>query len=222
MKKFVRFILRKAISKSGLYVLIVVILAGVAGYFYWQYREAQYLINNPTQASEQEVKELTEKVGKLMDLPQDEKPTVISVVDKEKIKDQPFFSNAENGDKVLVYTVAKKAILYRPLSGKIIEVGPVDIAPTTNYSVALYSATGSLNILEEIESKLKESVTNLEYPIKKEAESDTDTILVIDVKGDKSIETEQIAKLLGGEVSEIPQNENIPDSDFLIIVGRSL
>jgi hypothetical protein len=220
MKKFVRFILRKAISKSGLYVLIVVILAGVAGYFYWQNKQNLEKLNNPTQASEQEVKELTEKVGKLMDLPQDEAPTIISVVDKDKVKSQAFFTNTENGDKVLVYTAAKKAILYRPLTGKIVEVGPVDIAPTTNFKVALYSATGDLANLDILENKLKESVTNLEYPIKQAAVTTTDKILVIDVNGGKTVEVEQIAKLIGGEVSVLPKGETKPNADFLIIAGK--
>lgn len=219
MTKTVKFASKK-IKLTGLYILVLIILAGAAGYFYWQNQKNISKLNNPTQASEQEVAELTAKVGKLMDLPKDEKPTVISVVDKEKVKTQAFFANTENGDKVLVYTAAKKAILYRPLTGKIVEVGPVDIAPTTNFKVALYSATDSLANLDTIESKLKESVTNLEYPIKVKAKTVTDKILVIDIKGDKKTEVEQLAKLLEGEVSAIPSGEEKPDADFLIISGK--
>ena len=38
-----------------------------------------------------------------------------------------FFANAQVGYKVLVYAVAKKAILYDPISNRIIEVGPVNV-----------------------------------------------------------------------------------------------
>lgn len=219
MKKIFGFVKALFANKVVLYVVAIVILAAVAGYFYWQNKQNLEKLNNPTQASEQEVKELTEKVGKLMDLPQDEAPTIITVVDKDKVKSQAFFTNTENGDKVLVYTAAKKAILYRPLTGKIVEVGPVDIAPTTNFKVALYSATGDLANLDILENKLKESVTNLEYPIKQAAVTTTDKILVIDVNGGKTVETEQIAKLVGGEVATLPKGEAKPDTDFLIIAG---
>ncbi len=220
MKKILGFLKKRLINKTALYAAILVILAAAAGYFYWQNRQNLAKLNNPNQASEQETKELTEKVGKLMDLPKDESPTIISVVDKEKVKEQAFFTSAENGDKVLVYTAAKKAILYRPASGKIIEVGPVDIAPTTNFKVALYSATGDVSNLSAIESKLKESVTNLEYPIKELAKTTTNKILVVDINGGKTVEAEQIAKLLGGEVSALPKGEIAPAADFLVISGK--
>lgn len=220
MKKVFGFLRRVFLNRTALYVLVLLVLAGAAGYFFWQNKQNVAKLNNPNQASAQEVEELTKRVGKLMDLPKDEKPTIISVVDKDKVKTQAFFTNAENGDKVLVYTAAKKAILYRPLTGKIVEVGPVDIAPTTNFKVALYSATGNTSNLDGIESKLKESVTNLEYPIKEEARTNTDKILVIDVNGGKTVEVEQIAKLVGGEVTTLPEGETKPDADFLIIAGK--
>ncbi len=72
--------------------------------------------------SQREIKSITERIGKFMELPGGEVPTLATVSDREKLKGQQFFLNAENGDKVLVYPKAKKAILYRPSSGKIIEV----------------------------------------------------------------------------------------------------
>lgn len=57
-----------------------------------------------------------------MELPAGEQPTLATVADQEKLKGQDFFSHAQNGDKLLIYPKAKKAILYRPSTGKIIEV----------------------------------------------------------------------------------------------------
>ena len=50
-----------------------------------------------------------------------------TVSDLEKLKDQPFFAKAKIGDKVLIYTDAKKAILYDPVNDKIVEVAPINI-----------------------------------------------------------------------------------------------
>ncbi len=74
-----------------------------------------------------EVDALVAEVNKLMDLPKDEKPTVATITDVEKVKEQQYFKNAKNGDRVLIYTNAKKAILYRPAEKRIIEVGAVNI-----------------------------------------------------------------------------------------------
>ena len=102
--------------------LLVLISLGAAGYFYKQYEDIK---NNPNKVSNDEVKSITSAVGKFMDLPTDETPTLATVTDKDKLKDQDFFKKSENGDKILIYANAKKAILYRPSNGKVIEFAPL-------------------------------------------------------------------------------------------------
>lgn len=75
-----------------------------------------------------EAEDLVRDVNKLIALPTDEKPTIATVAEPEKLKDEPFFKNSKKDDKVLVYTNAKKAILYRPSEHLIVEVGSVNIA----------------------------------------------------------------------------------------------
>ncbi|MFA6285523.1 MAG: hypothetical protein WC643_03285 [Parcubacteria group bacterium] len=77
---------------------------------------------NPDAARQKETKALTDYIGKFMELPVDEQPTLATVTDQEKLKGQDFFVHAQNGDKLLVYTKARKAILYRPSIKKVIEV----------------------------------------------------------------------------------------------------
>jgi hypothetical protein len=108
-------------------VLLVVLAAAPSLYYFRQYQKAQWRLDNPTEVAKQEAKATIAAIGKLMLLPADEEPTVVQVTDISKLKDQPFFANAQNGDKVLIYTKAKKAILYRPGTNKIIDVGPVNI-----------------------------------------------------------------------------------------------
>ncbi|MFZ4632460.1 MAG: hypothetical protein ACOYL8_04680 [Patescibacteria group bacterium] len=86
-----------------------------------------YLLSQKPKVSpeEKELKELIFKVEKLMELPQDETPTVATVLDEEKVREEVFFKQAKSGDKLLAYIKNKKAILYRPSANKIIEVAPI-------------------------------------------------------------------------------------------------
>lgn len=112
-------------------IAFVVLAGGGAGYyFYSQYQANQ---TDPPADSQKEVNALIAQVGKLIILPQNEIPTVATVSDPEKLKGQAFFINALQGDKVLIYSTAKKAILYRPSAKKIIEVAPINLgtSPTS-------------------------------------------------------------------------------------------
>lgn len=88
-----------------------------------------------------EVDSLVMDVEKLLALPSDEKPTVATITDVEKLKEQVFFKNALNGDKVLIYTKNRKAILYRPTENKIVEVGAVNINQQPKNGTNLTPAT---------------------------------------------------------------------------------
>lgn len=104
-------------------VLITVVSSGIAIKLSIDLKNAK----NPQALAEAEAKGIAETVGQLMILPVGEVPTIATVIDPDKIKDQPFFANAEKDDKVLIYTIAKKAILYRPSANKIIEVSALNI-----------------------------------------------------------------------------------------------
>lgn len=74
---------------------------------------------------EAQVTDVVARVGELIELPQGEVPTVATVTDPAKLKDQVFFQNAERGDQVLIYTKARKAYLYDPVRNKLREVAPI-------------------------------------------------------------------------------------------------
>lgn len=94
-----------------------------SAYFYIQYSGAR----TPLPTVQTEAADLVAEIGKLIVLPSDETPTVATVTDLEPLRDQPFFANAKIGDKVLIYSNAKKAILYDPIAKKIVEVAPINI-----------------------------------------------------------------------------------------------
>jgi len=112
------------------YLLAILAIVGATVYGVKQKPELLGLSKGPGEI-QAELDRLVVEVGKLIALPADEKPTVATVTDVEKVKDQPFFANAQNGDRVLIYTNARKAILYRPGEKRIIEVGAVNINQAT-------------------------------------------------------------------------------------------
>jgi hypothetical protein len=109
-------------------VLLIAIAAGT-GILYQAYlnqKERADRLTNPTEAAKEETRLLIEKVSSLTELPNEE-PTIATVRDVSKLQSQTFFKNAQNGDKVLIFTQSKKAVLYRPSTEKIIEIAPVNL-----------------------------------------------------------------------------------------------
>lgn len=120
---------KMAIVTGSVIVLGLVSIPSI--FFYSKYNEAQQILSNPTLAAKAEAKNLVARVGKLMILPPEDNPVVITVSDIDKLKDQPFFARGKNGDKVLIFTGAKEAILYDPDANKIVEVGPISLPTPT-------------------------------------------------------------------------------------------
>lgn len=103
--------------------LAVLLLISLFGTFYF-YRQVS---NDPAKLAKDDLNNTIMAVGKILVLPQNETPSLATVSDPSKLKDQPFFAAAESGDKVLVYSLAKKAILYSPKLNKIVEVAPINL-----------------------------------------------------------------------------------------------
>ena len=123
LKQALNQVLMERIKGLTSYLLIAAV-AGFATYFWY---EAQALKKNPQRAAQEETLRLIGAISKLIVLPEGENPTVATVTDPERLREQPFFANAQTGDKVLIYTNSRKAILYSPTQNKIIEVAPINI-----------------------------------------------------------------------------------------------
>lgn len=121
-------------KKKVSYILLILALAAVPTiYFYTQNKNTEKKLNNLQQKSQSSdnVNTVVEQVSRLVLLPTGEQPTLATISDASKLRGQPFFAGAVNGDKVLVYNKAGKAILYRPSLNKIVEMAPLD---STNQS----------------------------------------------------------------------------------------
>ncbi|MEK7096013.1 MAG: hypothetical protein AAB896_01855, partial [Patescibacteria group bacterium] len=116
-------------NKKRLYTGLIVLIAVIPTiYFYVQNKNTTDKLNDLQSKSQtaSNLEEVVNQVGKLVILPSDEKPTLATISDVSKLQGQPFFASAANGDKVLVYAKAGRAILYRPSLNKIVEMAPLN------------------------------------------------------------------------------------------------
>lgn len=113
--------------------LVCILILGLLGACIFLYNDRQDLgaqvaeLSARPPSSEDEAADLKREVGVYIQLPDNELPTIATVVDINKVKDQAFFVKSENGDKVLIFVKSGKAILYRPSTKKIIEIAPINL-----------------------------------------------------------------------------------------------
>jgi hypothetical protein len=202
------------IRRIPLAVLIILLLLGIAVAVAGTRKSATTPAN--------ESQDLVAKVGAIIELPSGETPTIATVTDISKVKDQAFFTNAQNGDKLLIYPQAKKAILYRPSTNKVINVAPLVIGPTQPARVVLYNGSTTTGITTSVETELKAEVQNIEIIGKENANKKTYTeTIVVDLAGNRATVAKQIADSIGGTVGSLPEGETKPEADILVIVGSN-
>lgn len=212
-------------------ILVILVTTLPSYYFYGQYKKTQRLLQNPSEIAKEETKKLITAVSKLIDLPTDEEPTIATVSDIEKLKNQPLFAKALNGDKVLFFANAQKAILYRPSADKIIEVASITIGPVSpatasgqtaqSQHIVLYNGTTVVGLTKKYETELKQKVPNSQVLDRKNAKrQDYEKTILVDLSGSKNELAQQLAQFLGIAVGQLPDGEITPkEADFLIILG---
>jgi hypothetical protein len=116
-------------------VVVALAITGIA-----LYNHAQWLSSPAGIAAQQQTRanDLTAKVAKLAELP-DEQPIVSLIDDISKLSSQSFFDDAENGDAVLIFETAGRAIIYRETENRIIKDGP--LVPTVDAASVEASTT---------------------------------------------------------------------------------
>ncbi len=226
-------------SKKTLFMVLSIMIALVASsvYFFLKYRGVSEELKKKSEGADKtEVLAVLDKVSKLIEIPTDEEPTLATVTDKEKLKEQKFFAKAENEDKVIIFVKAQKAILYRPSWNKIIEVARIDTIDQKKAEVGTSTESGQiktqkviLNLLNgtvteglanEAASKLAKSGI---YEVAKKAAAnrvDYEKTLVVDLGAGRQV-AESVAATLGmGQVTnKMPEGEATPSADVLVILG---
>jgi LytR cell envelope-related transcriptional attenuator len=226
--------------------LTAIVIFGTSLNLLLHYQKNQSLQKNPLMSSEAAQEAIVSKVGKLIELPSSEAPTIATVTDITKLKGQAFFQHASNGDVVLIYPKANMAILYDPTSNKIVELGPINnnqqvtasssneaVAGAStkaatisqipaNVTVALYNGTTIDGLTKKVQAELAQSMPNVTVVQNTNAEKqDYFKTIVIDLTGKQSVAAQQLASALHGSVSAMPSEETVPvDADILVILGK--
>lgn len=193
-------------------VLVILALAGAAGYYFKKYDNLKN--SSPEKIQQEKTDGYIKAVGKLYNLPKDETPTVGKVSDKNAIKKQyPVLDQVENDDVLIIYQKAKIAILYRPSTNKLIKVIPVSVSESVKIKVIGSDAE---------RAAAEKTLTDNKIPFTDGGSAKTAVtgVTVVDVKGTNGDQAKTLAGLVKGTVGTLPAGEDKPtDVDLLIIVG---
>ncbi len=223
-------------------VIFLILLCSTI-FFFYQYGQARDLLNNPQKKTAEDLKKTITEIGKLMILPK-EQATLATVTDVSKLAGQPFFINAQNGDKIIIYTQSKEAILYRPALNKIIavspislgspesspggqlniiktEVGPIPSSVENKLKVGIYNGTKISGLASKKKDLVLSKVNNIEVTDLGNSKSDYTENLVIDLKSVNNSTAQQLAQIISGKITSLPKGETAPTgAQLLLIIGK--
>lgn len=224
-----------------LVALALIALTASSLFFYFRYKQERS--KNPNV----EIAQLTTTISKFMDLP-DETPTLATVTNKDDLQKNALFDKAENGDKVLIFTKAQKAILYRPSQKKVIEILPINTTETTtetetqtkpateptqntddtptsesesqSITVVLYNGSDKVGMTTKAEKELTENYENLEVIAKETAQGSYEQNVIVDLTGQNPDWVQKLTQKFSAQVLDLPEGEEKPTADLLIILGN--
>lgn len=105
-------------------VLLCFCLAGSSVYFY---RNSKAVGDDASVMHA----EIIDKISSVLVLP-DEAPTVITVVDRQRLSNQQLAQRVHNGDVVFIFSDANKLVIYRPDIEKVVDILSVQAPSATN------------------------------------------------------------------------------------------
>jgi len=119
-----------SLPKTILRLIVVLGLLIFSTWSFYNYQQAQQELEalqtqaeDPAEIAQRERQQLLAAAGRLMVLPEGE-PLILDIENAEALAQaQPFFIDAVDGDKLLVYLQAGRSIIYSPSRNIIVNVG---------------------------------------------------------------------------------------------------
>lgn len=215
--------------------IITLVGLGVAAFSFYEYSKTQKelqamkkLITASQKTGNDQLSKIITEVGKIIKLPEGEVPTMATISDISKLNDQAFFKNGKNGNVLLVYSQAGKAILYDPVDKKIVEIAPVNSngspAPATQIKpkVALRNGTSTPGVATKTEGEVKKAYPEVNITLKDNASKNTyDKTAVILLNEAMGKEASILSRFFDASITSLPKGESVPsDVDILVILGK--
>lgn len=218
-------------------VMVGLVLLTPAWYFYQKYHTLEVMLKNPQATRKSGLKNVINQVAKHIQLPKNETPELVTVSNKDRVRELAFFKNAENGDKVLLYKNAKMAYLYRPRIDQLINAAPIidpirdaqtkaASPPAQNTTsaplkVVVYNGTTITGYGREIGDKIVNAYPDATIvSIANASEQKYKKTIVIDLSGKNRATAQTIAEAIGASVTQLPPMEARPEADILVIAGK--
>jgi len=253
---FQRFLSALDRMKYALIILVGVGLIASFGFLVYRHYTLQKEFtgtgSDTTQASlgidTDEAKRVIDKVRALVVVPADEEPTVARIADISRLSGQQFFTQAKNGDHVLVFQNAKRAILFRESENRVVEfttvtfagtptpepevagaeapqpsatpsVNPIVTSVSARYTVFLLNGLGDQGNLMGFRQRLEQVAPDLRVVGEAQAKRTYKTSVIVDIAKDKEADAADYGGRLNVGLSTYPEGEDIYSADFLIVVG---
>lgn len=213
-------------------ILVVILALAGAGFMYYQYqktaielKKTKSQVKTTQDAMKQdEIKRLVAEVSKVARLPENETPSIATITDVSKLKDQSFFKDAKNGDILLVFNQSGKAILYDPKDKKIVDTTTLTATPSFNqqFKVMIRNGTSTPNLAGKLEEDLKKALGVVNVVAKENAQKQTfEKTIVIVLNQAASEFASNVARVINAQIVDMPSNEPKPTgADVLIIIGK--
>lgn len=229
-------------SGKGQIILMWILLFLSVGAFLWSFlnytqtKKQLAILTDPKLASELSQKEtevLLSKISKHAILPKEKNPVVAVINDVETLAaTQDFYSMAHNGDKVVIYSGARKAIIFDEKQDRIVNIGPVfytdqpaSASPTPvegRITIELRNGTKANDAAVQMRDSLLNNEAFNVYKLGKAVKSDYAATVILDKTGGKKGDiVAALQKATNGTVvQELPVGEPDTAGEVLVIIGN--
>lgn len=221
--------LNRKIAAGGLAGVLGLIAVGGAVWYVNRHQLATQISPSPSPLTTDQA--TISQIKQLLGIPASENPTVADITDKTKMQNQPFFSSSENGDQVLVFSQSKKIVLYRPSTGKVINLAPLDesssSAQTASSSatpgvvkVVIRNGTTTKGLAAKLQTQVKQIMPQAQTSGENAAKTDYKTSLIAVLNPKSQAAAETLAQELGIKIGDLPADEEKPTADLIVILGQ--